>query len=75
MQVNIVDSRHVTMVVSNNLVLLKVPTLDRLVFTTRKEIGLARTNNDSTNCTDMACESEFKVAASEIPNLQNGYSL
>ena len=70
MQIDIVDSRHVTMIMSNNLVLLKIPTLNCFVLSAGEEIRLTRTDHNPTNCTDMTRKSKFEMTASKIPNLQ-----
>ena len=51
------------------LVVLQIPTLDLLVFSTGEEVGAATTDRHTTNCTDVSGKRKFQLPTGQIPDL------
>jgi len=63
-----VDTGEVTVVVSDDLVVLEIPALDLLVFSTGEEVGIAGTDTHSTNSGNVSSESQSKGTCGKVPH-------
>ena len=64
-----IHSRQMAMVLPHHLILLKIPALDHLVFSTREEIGMPIWHSETPNCINMPCERNFERPISKVPKL------
>ena len=58
-----------TVVLSNNLVLLKVPALDLLVLTAREQVWMTIGHCKASHRVDVASQRYFQVSSDQIPEL------
>ena len=65
-----VASTQVTMILSNDLVLLQVPALDQFVLPCGEHVGAACGNGQPPDCRNMACQGDLQLARRQIPQLQ-----
>lgn len=51
------------------LVVLQIPTLDLLVFSTGEQVGAACADRHTSHCTDVSSQGEFQFPAGQVPDL------
>lgn len=54
-----------------HLVVLQIPTLDLLVFSTGEEVGAAAADSYTAHRADVSGQREFQLPTSQVPNLSN----
>lgn len=59
----------------SNLVVLQIPTLDLLVFSTGEQVGAAAADRHTTHRTDVSSQGEFQFPTGQVPNLSKQISL
>lgn len=51
------------------LVVLQIPTLDLLVFSTGEQVGAATADRHTTHCADVSSQGEFQFPTGQVPDL------
>lgn len=51
------------------LVVLQIPALDLLVFSTGEQVGAAAADRHTTHCANVSCEGQFQFPTGQVPNL------
>lgn len=51
------------------LVVLQIPALDLLVFSTGEQVGAAAADRHTTHCANVSCQGQFQFPTGQVPNL------
>jgi len=75
MKVDIIDSTKVAVVVPDDLVVLQIPTLDLLVFSTGEQVGAAVADRHAAHRADVSRQGELQFPTGQVPDLSRTNSI
>ena len=71
MEAESVHSTQVAMVVSDDFVRFKIPTLDHFILTTGEEIWMSRGDSKATNSANVSCQRQLQLTGGQVPDLDS----